>query len=164
MRLQGPISALALLAGACAAPAAGSAGAGVGPPPAERAIEVRVVVERDGQPYGEVERVIWRRLEQRIEIPGPGGEEASRISVDLRADFNLAGEFWGRAVASAAGAAGAPVSRVHCELGPDTARRWHFSLPAADAEYRVRIEMDHGFWTKAELARPRFLHRPKYLR
>jgi hypothetical protein len=123
---------------------------------------VRLSCERDGEICGEAERVVWRRMDQRIELPGVLA--GSALILDLRADFNLAGEFWGAATVSVPGAGGAPATLKRYELLPTTARNWDLRLEAAGVEHVLHLEMDYDFWMRSALERPRFLHRPKHLR
>ncbi len=127
-----------------------------------------------GRPFAVNDRRLRRGEEQRFELlgPEPAADATGRgLEVGLTGDFNHAGEFWGRiwlaefdrkADGSRANYLGLP---HEVRLGPSTARYWEFPVPGRDGdEYRVRVEMDYDFWLKSELSRPRFLHRPKYLR
>jgi hypothetical protein len=170
MRILPWMAAAAVAAASCAAP---SAAAPEGRPPVGWGLDTRIVVQRDGADFAAESRTVWRGHEQRFEILGPApaaGDVGHGLEVGLTADANLGGEFWGEIwlaefdLLPDGGRADYLGIPHRFALGTSTAGFWELDLPAREGGYRIRVELDHDFWTRAELRRPRFLHRLKFQR
>lgn len=159
---------LCLLAASCAAPAGRET-----PPPPGHAVLVTVTATRAGEAFGEVNSTLWRGQDRRLELAGPAsasGQIGRGLELTLTGDFNRAGEFWGQLSGSEFEQAsdghrsyfiGIPQRE---RLDPSVVRAWTLEMPGREGNYLVRVEMEHDAWTIHEWSRPRFLHRPKYLR
>lgn len=159
---------ICLLAASCAAPTGHEAS-----PPPGLAVLTTVSVSQKGVPFSELSTTLWKGREKLLEALGPEpapGETGYGLEFALTGEFNRAGEFWGKL-------SGAEFDRTPTgdrtlylgipwseRLGPTTARAWTLEVPGREGPYLVHVEMNFDIWTITELSRPRFLHRPKYLR
>lgn len=159
---------ICLLAASCAAPAGHEA-----PPPPGLAVLATVTASRDGAPFGELSTTLWKGREERLELPGPApaaDQIGHGLELALTGNFNRAGEFWGELSAAEFDRTGDGGRTRYVgipqreRLDPSVVRAWTVEVPGRDGPYLVRVEMAYDAWTITELARPRFLHRPKYLR
>jgi hypothetical protein len=128
---------------------------------------------REGAPFAELNTTLWKGRETRLELLGPApaeGETGAGLELFLTGDFNRAGEFWGKmsVVEFDRTRTGDRVEYLgipHEErFGPSPGRSWTIEVPGKDGMYLVHLEMEYDFWTASQLARPRFLHRPKFLK
>lgn len=138
---------ICLLAASCAAPTGHES-----TPPPGLAVLTTVSVSQNGVPFSELSTTLWKGREAHLEALGPE-PEPGETGYGLEFDRTPAGD---RTLYL-----GIPWSE---RLGPTTARAWTLEVPGREGPYLVHVEMNFDIWTITELSRPRFLHRPKYLR